>query len=135
MTNPSQLFFQILCQGSVCIGGSTGTPPEKAFYLATRFLLAVLISNSAQVQSKPAVADKPERSAVQTGSLASNLPQTEMSEPQIKAELGSSISPACQSQSPFPTASCGMWVVGCWLSAQTCRFSPLAWARCYPIIH
>lgn len=101
MTNPSQLFFQILCQGSVCIGGSTGTPPEKAFYLATHFLLAVLISNPAQVQSKPAIADKPERSAIQTGSLASNLPQTETSEPQIKAELGSSISSACQSQVLF----------------------------------
>lgn len=99
-----------------------------------RFLLAVLILNLTQAESKLAVAEKANHSAIQTNSPASNLPQIETSESQIKAELGFFISSAYQSQKSFLNklnSSKGTkrrtWNIGWLLSAQTCRFSPLAW--------
>ena len=108
---------------------------RESFLSDHSFVLAVLILNPAQVESKPAVAEKANHSAIQNNSLVSNLPQTETSESQIKAELGFSISSAYQSQKPFSNklnsskgTKRGIWIIGWLLYAQTCRFSPLAWA-------
>lgn len=106
---------------------------RESFLSDHSFLLAVLILTLTQAESKPAVAEKANHSAIQNNSPVSNLPQFETSESQIKAELGFSISSAYQSQKSFLNklnSSKGTkrrtWVIGWLLSAQTCRFSPLA---------
>lgn len=106
---------------------------RESFLSDHSFLLAVLILNPTESESKPAIAEKAKHSAIQNNSLVSNLPQIETSKSQIKAKLGFSISSAYQSQNPFSNklnSSKGIqrriWVIGWLLSAHTCRFSPLA---------
>lgn len=108
---------------------------RESFLSDHSFLLAVLILNPIQVESKPAIAEKANHSAIQNNLLVSNLPQIETSKSRIKADLCFSVSSAYQSQKLFSNklntykgTKRRIWIIGWLLSAQTCTFSPLAWA-------